>query len=120
MRIFRLDRFENATVLDEPANPPADVTLADVSAGVYRPAPEHLLVELRLGPGWEWVSDYYPCETVVPAGAGQRVTLRVANPAWVAALVRRSGGAVRVLAPDWLARDVEASAAQALAAYRGQ
>jgi proteasome accessory factor C len=60
---------------------------------------------------------------VLPAGAGPaalRVTLRVANPAWVAALVRRSGGAVTVLAPDWLARDVEASAAQALAAYREQ
>jgi len=124
MRIFRLDRFEDARLLDEPANPPPDVTLADVSAGVYRPAPEHLLVELRLGPGWEWVSDYYPCESVEPAGAPhqgmQRVTLRVANPAWVAALVRRSGGAVTVLAPDWLARDVEASAAQALAAYGEQ
>ena len=120
MRIFRLDRFEDARLLDEPASPPAGVTLADVSAGVYRPAPEHLLVELRLGPGWEWVSEYYPCETVEQAGGSQRVTLRVANPAWVAALVRRSGGAVTVLAPDWLARDVEASAAQALAAYREQ
>ena len=120
MRIFRLDRFEDARLLDEPASPPAGVALADVSAGVYRPAPEHLLVELRLGPGWEWVSEYYPCETVEQAGGSQRVTLRVANPAWVAALVRRSGGAVTVLAPDWLARDVEASAAQALAAYREQ
>ena len=120
MRIFRLDRFEDARLLDEPASPPAGVTLADVSAGVYRPAPEHLLVELRLGPGWEWVSEYYPCETVEQVGGSQRVTLRVANPAWIAALVRRSGGAVTVLAPDWLARDVEASAAQALAAYREQ
>jgi proteasome accessory factor C len=124
MRIFRVDRIEDARLLDEPADVPADVALTDVSAGVYRPAPEHLLVELRLGPGWEWVSDYYPCETVTPAAAAQqeaqRVTLRVANPAWVAALVRRSGGAVTVLAPDWLARDVEASATQALAAYRGQ
>ena len=40
-----------------------------LAAGVYRPAPEHLLVELRLGPGWEWVSDYYPCESVTPATA---------------------------------------------------
>ena len=118
MRIFRIDRIEDATLLDEPARVPADVPLTDVSAGVYRPAPEHLLVELRLGPGWEWVSDYYPCESVTADDSGQRVTLRVANPAWVAALVRRSGGAVTVLAPDWLARDVQASAVQALAAYR--
>jgi len=120
MRIFRLDRFEDAKLLDEPARVPADVVPTDVSAGVYRPAPEHLLVELRLGPGWEWVSDYYPCETVVSDGSSPRVTLRVANPAWVSALARRSGGAVTVLAPDWLARDVEASAARALAAYGGQ
>jgi proteasome accessory factor C len=123
IRIFRVDRIEDATLLDEPARVPENVTLTDVSAGVYRPAPEHLLVELRLGAGWEWVADYYPCESVMPAGDGAaslRATLRVANPAWVAALVRRSGGAVTVLAPDWLARDVEASAAQALAAYRGQ
>lgn len=118
MRIFRIDRIEDAVLLDEPARVPEDVQLTDVSAGVYRPAPEHLLVELRLGPGWEWVGDYYPCESVTPDGTGQRVTLRVANPAWVAALVRRSGGAVTVLAPDWLARDVQASAVQALAAYR--
>jgi proteasome accessory factor C len=118
MRIFRIDRIEDAVLLDEPARVPEDVQLTDVSAGVYRPAPEHLLVELRLGPGWEWVGDYYPCESVTPDGTGQRVTLRVANPAWVAALARRSGGAVTVLAPDWLARDVRASAVQALAAYR--
>ena len=120
MRIFRLDRFEDAKLLDEPAQVPPNVTPTDVSAGVYRPAPEHLLVELRLGPGWEWVSDYYPCETVVAGGDGQRVTLRVADPSWVTALARSSGGALRVLAPDWLARDVEASAARALAAYRSQ
>lgn len=120
MRIFRVDRIEDARLLDEPADVPANVTLTDVSAGVYRPAPEHLLVELRLGPGWEWVSDYYPCETVTPGEGALRVTLRVANPAWVAALARRSGGAVTVLVPDWLARDVEASATHALAAYRGQ
>jgi len=48
------------------------------------------------------------------------VSLRVANPAWVTALVRRSGGAVTVLAPGWLARSCAESAAAALAAYRAQ
>jgi proteasome accessory factor C len=104
---------------------PADLKPADLAGGVYRPAPEHLLVELRLGPGWEWVSDYYPCETVDTATGElgqqeQRVSLRVANPAWVTALVRRSGGAVSVLAPGWLAQSCAESAAAALAAYRAQ
>lgn len=125
MRIFRVDRFEAAVLLDEPARLPADLSPAelapaDLSAGVYRPAPEHLLVELRLGPGWEWVSDYYPCESVSKRPGELRVSLRVSDPAWVAALVRRSGGAVAVLAPDWLARDARTAAATALAAYREQ
>ncbi|HEY2044365.1 MAG TPA: WYL domain-containing protein [Jatrophihabitans sp.] len=123
MRIFRLDRFEDATLLDEPARIPADVTPKDVSAGVYRPAPEHLLVELGLGPGWHWVSTYYPCESVTPGGSSDEslhVSLRVADPAWVSALVRRSGGEVAVLAPDWLARGVREQAAAALAGYAGQ
>jgi proteasome accessory factor C len=120
MRSFRLDRFEDATLLDEPAVIPADIAPKDVSEGVYRPAPEHLLVELRLGPGWHWVSDYYPCETVTIQNDIQQVSLRVADPAWVAALVRRSGGAVQVLAPDWLARSVASDAAAALTAYNEQ
>jgi proteasome accessory factor C len=120
MRSFRLDRFEDARLLDEPAVVPVDVAPKDVSDGVYRPAPEHLLVELRLAPGWAWVSEYYPCETVTPAGDVLLVALRVADPAWVSALVRRSGGGVTVLAPDWLARDVAEQAAAALAQYSGQ
>jgi proteasome accessory factor C len=120
MRIFRLDRFEAATLLDEPATIPPNVSPSDVSAGVYRPAPEHLLVDLRLGSGWDWVSDYYPCESVTDTDEALQVSLRVADPAWVAALVRRSGGAVTVLAPDWLARTVQSEAAAALAAYDGQ
>lgn len=117
MRIFRLDRFEDATLLDEPAVIPPDVSPKDISGGVYRPAPEHLLVDLRLGPGWEWVSEYYPCERVQSVAGALLVSLRVADPAWVSALVRRSGGAVSVLAPDWLAVDVRREALDALAAY---
>ena len=126
VRVFRLDRFEAATLLDEPARLPDDLSPddlkpMDLAGGVYRPAPEHLLVELRLGAGWEWVSDYYPCESVDKDAEGRLVArLRVATPAWVAALVRRSGGGVTVLAPNWLAQDCAASAASALAQYRSQ
>lgn len=117
MRIFRLDRFEDATLLDEAAVVPAGISPKKVADGVYRPAPEHLLVELRLGPGWEWVGEYYPCETVEPGPDAVRITLRVADPALISALVRRSGGAVSVLAPDWLTRDVQSDARSALNNY---
>ena len=117
MRIFRLDRFEDATLLDEPAVVPEGISPKKVADGVYRPAPEHLLVELRLGPGWEWVGEYYPCETVEPGPDAVRISLRVADPALISALVRRSGGAVSVLAPDWLTRDVQSDARAALSNY---
>jgi proteasome accessory factor C len=127
IRIFRLDRFTDAVLLDEPAQVPPEVTPSDVSSGVYRPAPEHLLVELRLTPPWRWVADYYPTETVdEDQGTGSsdrgslRISLRVADPAWVSALVRRSGGGVAVLAPDWLARATIDDARDALAAYSKQ
>jgi proteasome accessory factor C len=120
MRIFRLDRFEAAELLDEAARVPEDVSPKDVSEGVYRPAPEHLLVELHLDPSWRWVSEYYPAEQVTEHPDGVRASLRVADPAWVSALVRRSGGSVAVLSPDWLARDVRRDAAAALSAYAEQ
>lgn len=121
IRIFRLDRITDAVLLDEPAQVPAEVAPSDVSSGVYRPAPEHLLVELLLERGWRWVADYYPTESAIesPSAAGcLQITLRVADPAWVSALVRRSGGQVAVLAPDWLARTVREDAHAALSAYR--
>jgi len=119
-RTFRLDRFEAAALLDEPAQVPDDVTPSDVSSGVYRPAPEHLLVHLKIGPGWEYLASYYPCETVEEVESGLEVSLRTADPAWVSALVRQSGGDVAVIAPEWLARQVATEARAALALYDGQ
>jgi proteasome accessory factor C len=118
MRIFRVDRIEDVELLDEPANVPADVALRDLSEGVYQPASEHLLVELRLGEAYAWVADYYAIETSTPVEGGRlRISLRVADPAWVRALVLGSAGQVEVLSPDWLAEEVRGEAARALAHY---
>ena len=120
MRVFRIDRMEHVEVLDEPASVPAGVELRDLSEGVYQPAAEHLLVALRLGPAYAWVADYYSTEHVEPDAADPeqlRISLRVADPAWVRALVLGSAGQVEVLGPDWLAEDVRAEAARALSAY---
>jgi proteasome accessory factor C len=119
MRVFRLDRIEAIVTLDEPAAIPDDVELRDLSEGVYQPAAEHLLVELRLGPAYAWVADYYSTEDVVDDGDELRVELRVADPAWVRALILGSAGQVEVLSPGWLAEDVRAEAERALAGYAG-
>ncbi len=117
MRVFRVDRIERADVLDEPARAPVDVQLRDLSEGVFTPAPEHLLAVLRVGPAYAWVADYYPSEEVVEAGGLRRITMRVADPAWVHALVLGSDGQVEVLSPEWLAESIREAARSALASY---
>lgn len=118
MRLFRADRIEDVEVLAEPSRPPADVELRDLSEGVYAPAADHLLVELRLGRGYDWVADYYTMEDVAAEGdEALRVRLRVADPGWVRSLVLGSAGQVAVLAPDWLAESIRVEAEAALAAY---
>jgi proteasome accessory factor C len=117
MRVFRLDRMERATVLDEPARPPAQAQLRDLSEGVFSPAPEHLLAVLRVGPSYAWVGDYYPTEEIVEDGSQRRISLRVADPAWVRSLALGSFGEVQVLSPEWLAESIHSEALAALAAY---
>jgi len=120
LRVFRLDRIEDATLLDEPAAVPEGVQPRDIAEGVYQPASEHLLAMLRVGPAYAWVADYYVAEDVVEDGAALRVSLRVADPAWVRTLVLGSAGQIEVLSPEWLAEDLRAEATRALAAYAGR
>jgi proteasome accessory factor C len=117
VRVFRVDRIEEVRILDEPAAPPAELQPRDVTEGVYQPAAEHLLVDLRLTESYAWVADYYPVERAVEDEAGLHVSLRVSEPAWVRALVLCSGGQVQVLSPGWLAESIRTDAAAALAAY---
>lgn len=120
MRVFRIDRIEDVTLLDEPAAVPEGVQLRDLSEGVYHPASEHLLVDLRLSRAYAWVADYYVAQDVVDDAEDAdaiRVSLRVADPAWVRALVLGSAGQVEVLSPGWLAEAIRNEAARALAAY---
>jgi proteasome accessory factor C len=117
VRVFRVDRIEDARLLDEPAAPPPDLELRDLAEGVFRPAAEHLRVELALSPAYAWVADYYPVETATETDDGLHISLRVSEPAWVQSLVLGSGGDVRVLSPGWLADAAHEDAAAALAAY---
>jgi proteasome accessory factor C len=117
MRIFRVDRIEHVEVLDEASAPPATAQVRDLSEGVYTPAPEHLLAVLRIGPAYAWVADYYPSEEISEADGRSQLSLRVADPAWVRALVLGSAGQVEVLAPEWLAESIRTEATAALAAY---
>ena len=118
MRVFRVDRIDQADILDEAANPPPEAELRDLTEGVFTPAPEHMLVVLRLDPAYAWVADYYPPETETLESDGRRqISVRVADPAWVRALALGSAGHVDLLSPEWLAESIRDEARTALAAY---
>ena len=118
VRLFRLDRVAEVTLLDEPSAPPAHAQPRDLAQGLFRPAPDDLLVTLALQPAAAWVADYHPCESVTAApDGGLVVLLRAGDPGWVRRLALRLGESGRVLAPEWLAQEVRDDAARALSAY---
>ena len=117
MRVFRVDRIERVDVLDEPARPPVDVELRDLSEGVYTPAPEHLLAVLRVGPAYAWVGDYYPSEEEVESDGRRQDQPAGRGSGLAAGAGARLGGQVEVLSPEWLAESIRNEARSALAAY---
>ena len=118
VRLFRLDRVADVTLLDAPSAPPVGVEQRDLSQGLFRPGPDDLLVTLSLRPAAAWVADYHPCESVAEtADGGLVVQLRARDTGWVRRLALRLGDQGRVLAPEALAEQVRDDARRALAAY---
>lgn len=117
VRLFRLDRVVEATVLDLPAEPP-ELPDRDLEHGLFQPSAEDLRVRMVLQPGAHWVADYHPCESVEELGDGALgVVLRTPDYGWVRRLALRLGGAGRVVDPPELAAQIRTDAAAALAAY---
>lgn len=130
VRLFRLDRVRQVTILEVDGTPPADAVARDLDAGLYQGAGSDTLVELELQPPAQWVADYYPHEDL-STGDGDsladaddearngptRIVLRVSDTAWVSRLLWRLRGHARVISPDPVAQEVVAGARAALRAY---
>ncbi|GAB2454429.1 WYL domain-containing protein [Nocardioides hungaricus] len=98
-RLFRLDRIQDAEVLDDPiateAEPPRD--LGD---GLFTRGGDTTPVTLRLEPAARWIIDYYPVEAVRPRRGGTlEVDLLVADERWLQRLLLRLAPHARVLSP---------------------
>lgn len=118
VRLFRADRIDALTELAEPAAPPPQAQLHDLTDGVFQPSPELPLVTLRIGRGARWITEYYPCEQVDrDAGDEWLVSLRVADLGWARRFVLGLGPDATVVAPRELAEQVRDQAAAALSAY---
>ncbi|HWG99786.1 MAG TPA: YafY family protein [Pilimelia sp.] len=118
VRLFRVDRVDAFTELDEPAAPPPQAALHDVSAGVFRPGPDLPLVTVRVGRAARWITEYYPCEEVRETGQGDwLVSLRVTDLAWARRFVLGLGPDATVVSPPALVEQVRSRAQAALEAY---
>jgi proteasome accessory factor C len=116
-RMFRVDRIDAFTELDEPSAPPARAVPQDVSAGVFRPAPDLPLVTLRVGRSSRWLTEYYPVEEIRPDGAEWVVTMRVTDLGWAQRLLTGVGTDVTVISPPELVDRIRQQATTALDQY---
>jgi proteasome accessory factor C len=115
VRLFRLDRIEHVTTLDEPAQPPPYARPADVSAGLFRPRPDQRTAVLTLAPDARWVAEYYPIDELIEGQGGTAtVRIRYAETDWMVRLVLGLGTDVIVRDPPELAAAVTQRALAAL------
>ena len=118
-RLFRLDRIEALSVLDEDGTPPEGARSRDLSSGAYPADVGHDAVTLRLRPAARWVAEYYPVQELREDGEDLVVTLAARDEDWLARLVLRGGGEIGIEAPASAAEAVMARAQAALGEYTG-
>ena len=118
IRHFRIDRIEQAKLLDEPAQVPLWVD-EEVPERVYHPDPAVPPVTLLLHPSARWIAEYYQVHVIgePDPGGAITVTIRAAGDDWLVRLVLSLGGAAEILDRPDLQDQVRTKAAQALASY---
>jgi proteasome accessory factor C len=119
VRLFRLDRVDDAEVLDEPSAPPPGARGREGSGeDLLRPDDGAHVAALVLRPAARWVAEYYPVEGLHADDDGSaRVTMRYGDRDWMVRLLLGLGDAVEVLAPPDLVEARRVRARDALAAY---
>ncbi|MBB4931530.1 proteasome accessory factor B/proteasome accessory factor C [Lipingzhangella halophila] len=118
VRLFRLDRVLDMTVLPVLAEVPSTARHRDLSDGVLQTSDADALVTLELEPRARWVTEEYVCTAVEELPDGRvRATLRTPAPGWVRRFALRLGPHARVVAPAELAERVRHDARRALNGY---
>lgn len=118
VRLFRLDRIESASVLEEPSNVPAHAREKDLSAGFFADDGAATTARVHLSPRAAWASEYYPARSVMRLEDGSfDVDFVLGHGQWLERLVLQLGGEARIEKPTALAEVCVAHAQQALAQY---
>ncbi|WP_433575198.1 helix-turn-helix transcriptional regulator [Nocardia brasiliensis] len=118
VRLFRFDRIEDATELDEPARPPSHATEESAALDLFQDDPAVPLARLRIHPDYAWVLDQYPMNRIaVHTDGSLEATMRFATLDWMARLLLGFGSGVTALGPPELVAAVRERSNAALAAY---
>jgi proteasome accessory factor C len=118
VRLFRFDRIEEATQLDEPARPPSHATDAAAALDLFSDDPAVPLARLRIRSDYGWVLDQYPMYRVADLPDGDiEATMRFATLDWIVRLLLGFGAGVTVLGPAELVSAVRERSGAALSAY---
>lgn len=99
MRLFRFDRIDAATVLDEPARPPVDAP-GQVPSAVLSENTDLPTVDLAVDKTARWVFEYYsPIRQTGDADENgvTPATLRYGSEDWLVRFLLGFGGRIRVL-----------------------
>lgn len=122
VRLFRFDRVEAATILDEPSAPPEQASGSSQSV-VLADNPDLPSVRLEIDPSELWVLEYYEIQPDQALDqrpdptAPVRATLVYGSPEWLIRFLLGFGGRVRVVDDPALAERVTAAAAAARRRY---
>ncbi|AFR49013.1 helix-turn-helix transcriptional regulator [Gordonia sp. KTR9] len=123
VRLFRFDRVDTASELDEPSRPPAEAASSNQSVLVAE-NPDLPAVEIEIDADHLWVLDYYPLEPVEKvedrpdADLPVRARLVYGSPEWLTRFLLGFGGAVRVVDAPAVAAAVADTATAARRRYR--
>ncbi|HEX5088384.1 MAG TPA: WYL domain-containing protein [Nocardioides sp.] len=116
-RLFRLDRIDQAEVLDDPVEKPQEGP-RDLGDGIFSQSSDVTPVTLLLEPEARWVTEYYPVEEIREVGQDRiEVVLLVADERWLTRLMLRLAPHATVLSPASYAATFAAAAQRALSLY---
>jgi proteasome accessory factor C len=117
-RVFRVDRMQSVTLLDEEAKAPADVDLSRY-ANLHIQGEDVRAVVLEVAPEAGWVVEHYQIASKEPVGGGWvRIRLNAGGTAWLERLLLSLGTRARVVEPEDLAVRVRELACRLAARYR--
>ncbi|MBB3037277.1 helix-turn-helix transcriptional regulator [Hoyosella altamirensis] len=118
VRLFRFDRIDDATVLDEPAVVPEGAR-GEIGTGLFSDDATLPVATLRIAPEAAWFLDYYPVEHTGEPDSDGWITgsMRFASSDWMARLLVGFGSHVAVVSPPELVERVQQRAEAGLAAY---